>query len=121
MDVAKDLIAGGADVNAQRSSDGFTPLHVAVKNNQPRMTDLLVQEMADLHIQEVHRHLAHKGGLLSFQIGGGRRVTTYFHASITHLVVIITETLPIVHDTYEVFLNSSTIPETRPRIWGHRE
>ncbi|CAM9567420.1 unnamed protein product, partial [Sphacelaria rigidula] len=53
VDVAKDLIAGGADVNAQRSSDGFTPLHVAVKNNQPRMTDLLVQEMADLHIQEV--------------------------------------------------------------------
>lgn len=75
VDVAKDLIAGGADVNAQRSSDGFTPLHVAVKNNQPRMTDLLVQEMADLHIQEVHHHLARLGGLLSLRIVERRRFT----------------------------------------------
>lgn len=55
VDVAKDFIAAGADVNAQRNNDGFTPLHVAVKNNQPRMTEVLVNAMADLGMQEVHQ------------------------------------------------------------------
>lgn len=51
--MAKDLINAGADVNAKRN-DGFTPLHVAVKNNQPRMTELLVKYMTDLDVQEVN-------------------------------------------------------------------
>lgn len=50
--MAKDLIDAGADLNAHRN-DGFTPLHVAVKNNQPRMTDVLVKAMADLSAKEV--------------------------------------------------------------------
>lgn len=52
VDVARDLVNAGANVNAQRN-DGFTPLHVAVKNNQPRMTDVLVKAMSSLSIQEV--------------------------------------------------------------------
>lgn len=55
VDVAKDLIDAGADVNVQRRNDGFTPLHVAAKNNQPRMIDLLVGATADLNVQEVRR------------------------------------------------------------------
>lgn len=58
VDVAKDLVDAGANVNAQRK-DGFTPLHVAVKNNQPRMTDVLVKAMSSLSIQEVINGVSH--------------------------------------------------------------
>lgn len=53
VEIAKDLIYAGADLYAQRN-DGFTALHVAVKNNQPRMTEVLVKAMKkNLRIQEV--------------------------------------------------------------------
>lgn len=53
MEIAKELIHAGADLYAQRN-DGFTALHVAAKNNQPRMTEVLVKAMKNkLGTQEV--------------------------------------------------------------------
>lgn len=48
----KNLISGGANLYAQRN-DGFTALHVAAKNNQPKITEILVEAMDDLGTQEV--------------------------------------------------------------------
>lgn len=48
----KTLISGGANLYAQRN-DGFTALHVAAKNNQPKITEILVEAMDDLGVQEV--------------------------------------------------------------------
>lgn len=52
--MASDLIHAGANVSARRN-DGATPIHVAVKNNQPRMTEVLVKAMANLSLLEVSR------------------------------------------------------------------
>lgn len=52
MEIAKDLIAAGANLYAKRN-DGFTALHVAAKNNQPRITEVLVDAMDDLDMKEV--------------------------------------------------------------------
>lgn len=52
MEIAKDLISAGANLYAKRN-DGFTALHVAAKNNQPRITEVLVDAMDDLDLKEV--------------------------------------------------------------------
>ncbi|CAN0370724.1 unnamed protein product, partial [Ectocarpus sp. 8 AP-2014] len=52
VEIAKDLISAGANLYAKRN-DGFTALHVAAKNNQPRITEVLVDAMNDLDLQEV--------------------------------------------------------------------
>ncbi|CAM9732424.1 unnamed protein product [Ectocarpus sp. 12 AP-2014] len=51
VEIAKDLISGGANLYAKRN-DGFTALHVAAKNNQPRITKVLVDAMDELDLQE---------------------------------------------------------------------
>jgi quinoprotein dehydrogenase-associated probable ABC transporter substrate-binding protein len=48
LDVARDLIKLGANVNA-RSSGGVTPVMVAAGHNNPSMLGLLVQNGADIH------------------------------------------------------------------------
>ena len=53
----KTLISSGANLYAQRN-DGFTALHVAAKNNQPKITELLVHAMDDLGIQEVRTYIS---------------------------------------------------------------
>lgn len=52
VEIMKTLISGGANLYAQRN-DGFTALHVAAKNNQPKITEILVEAMDDLGVQEV--------------------------------------------------------------------
>ncbi len=48
----KVLISAGANLYVQRN-DGFTALHVAAKNNQPKIAEVLVEAMDDLGVQEV--------------------------------------------------------------------
>lgn len=60
----KTLISGGANLYAQRN-DGFTALHVAAKNNQPKITEVLVEAMDDLGVQEVRMHLCYAERVLT--------------------------------------------------------
>ena len=60
----KTLISGGANLYAQRN-DGFTALHVAAKNNQPKITEVLVEAMDDLGVQEVRIHLCYAERVLT--------------------------------------------------------
>lgn len=48
IDIARQLIAHGADVNA-RQADDFTPLHGAAQNGQAEMVALLLQHGADMN------------------------------------------------------------------------
>lgn len=52
VEITKSLVSAGANLYTQRN-DGFTALHVAAKNNQPKITEVLVEAMGDLGIQEV--------------------------------------------------------------------
>jgi ankyrin repeat protein len=50
-DIARSLIAAGADVNAQQQ-DGVTPLHEAAANGQLELVQLLLERGADVSAQD---------------------------------------------------------------------
>ncbi len=55
-EVARELIAGGADVNARSQSERFaksnTPLHAAAANQQTAVAEMLVEHGADVNAKD---------------------------------------------------------------------
>lgn len=57
IDIARQLLAHGANVNAVQADD-FTPLHGAAQNGQAEMVALLLQCGADVNARQANGHTA---------------------------------------------------------------
>jgi ankyrin repeat protein len=50
------VIDAGADMNIQRESDGYTPLHAAAAKNSPAATQCILSTRPDLELRDRHGH-----------------------------------------------------------------
>jgi ankyrin repeat protein len=51
LEIARLLIASGADVNARQAEMGFTPLHEAAGNGNVEFVQLLIEKGADINVK----------------------------------------------------------------------
>jgi hypothetical protein len=102
--IASDLIAAGADVNAQ-NADGFTPLHLAAQEGRVAVAGALIAHGADLNAQEKQGwtplHFAAQEGhaeVARLLIDRGADVNRREHAGLTPLAVATKEKMSAVAD-----------------------